>query len=89
MFVTSITFFLTMFFICSDTVFLSFATCNKSSTVAFNLDQSQILSYGKELIHVMQQKGIYYVNQNIENAGVAFVKGANERSEFFQKINKQ
>ena len=39
---------------------------------------------------------IYYViddactkwNQSAENAGVAFVKGANERNEFFEK-NKQ
>ena len=28
-------------------------------------------------------------NQSIENAGVAFFKGANERSEFFENINKQ
>ena len=28
-------------------------------------------------------------NQSIENAGVAFVKVANERNEFFEKINKQ
>ena len=31
------------------------------------------------------------VNQNDsnQNAGVAFVKGANERNKFFEKINKQ
>ena len=28
-------------------------------------------------------------NQSVENAGVASVKGANERNEFFEKINKQ
>ena len=28
-------------------------------------------------------------NQSVENAGVAFVKGADERNEFFEKINKQ
>ena len=28
-------------------------------------------------------------NQSVENAGVAFVKGANERNEFFENINKQ
>ena len=28
-------------------------------------------------------------NQSVENADVAFVKGANERNEFFEKINKQ
>ena len=29
------------------------------------------------------------INQSVENAGVAFVKGANERNELFEKINKQ
>ena len=29
------------------------------------------------------------VNQSIENTDVAFVKGANESNEFFEKINKQ
>ena len=28
-------------------------------------------------------------NQSVENAGVAFVKGANERNYFSDKINKQ
>ena len=28
-------------------------------------------------------------NQSVENAGVAFVKGANESYNFFEKINKQ
>ena len=28
-------------------------------------------------------------NQSVEYAGVAFVKEANERFEFFEKINKQ
>ena len=28
-------------------------------------------------------------NQSVENAGVAFVKGAYERNEFFEKINKR
>ena len=27
-------------------------------------------------------------NQSVENAGVVFVKGANERNEFFEKVNK-
>ena len=27
-------------------------------------------------------------NQSVENAGVAFVKGANERNEFFEKKTK-
>ena len=29
------------------------------------------------------------MNQSVENTGVAFVKGTNERKEFFEKINKQ
>ena len=29
-----------------------------------------------------------FQNQSTENAGVAFVKGAHERNEFFEKINK-
>ena len=29
------------------------------------------------------------MNPSVENAGVAFVKAANERIEFFEKINKQ
>ena len=28
-------------------------------------------------------------SQSIENAGVAFVKGGNERNKFFEKINNQ
>ena len=31
-------------------------------------------------------EGVFY-NPGVENAGVAFVKGANERNEFFEKIN--
>ena len=27
------------------------------------------------------------INQSVENAGVAFVKGADERNKFFEKIN--
>ena len=29
---------------------------------------------------------IRYFDQSVKNAGVAFVKGANERNEFFEKI---
>ena len=43
-----------------------------------NLVLSKIIVFGKELL-----------NQSIENAGVAFVKRANERNESFEKINKQ
>ena len=31
----------------------------------------------------------YIPNQSVENADVAFVKGASDRNEFFEKINKQ
>ena len=30
---------------------------------------------------------ILYNNQSVENAGVAFVKGANERNKIFKKMN--
>ena len=30
-----------------------------------------------------------YENQSDEYTGVAFVKGAHERNEFFEKVNKQ
>ena len=39
---------------------------------------------GPNLKHLQTRK-----YQIIENADVAFVKGANERNEFFEKINKQ
>ena len=29
------------------------------------------------------------MDQSVENAGVAFVKGANGRNEFFEKLNKK
>ena len=32
---------------------------------------------------------ILIYDKSVENADVAFVKGANERNEFFEKINKQ
>ena len=34
-------------------------------------------------------KAYIYFNQSVENAGVAFVKGADERNKFFEKINNQ
>ena len=41
----------------------------------------------------LQPQEIYqardFVNQSVENAGVAFVKGADERNKFFEKINNQ
>ena len=30
-----------------------------------------------------------YKNQSVENTGVAFIKGANEKNESFEKVNKQ
>ena len=38
---------------------------------------------------IMIPKFSPFDNQSVENAGVAFVKGANERNEFFEKINKR
>ena len=37
----------------------------------------------------MGTQSITLQNQSAENADVAFVKGANERNEFFEKINRQ
>ena len=37
----------------------------------------------------MANEIILIKNQSVENAGVVFVKGANERNDFFEKINKQ
>ena len=40
-------------------------------------------------IHQIPLEIINPFNQSVENADVAFFKGANERNEFFEKINKQ
>ena len=37
------------------------------------------------LWHQIYETNVAYLNQSIENADVAFVKGANERNEFFEK----
>ena len=39
----------------------------------------------------LQVKCVHYkqVNQSVEDAGVVFVKGADERKKFFEKINNQ
>ena len=37
-----------------------------------------------KLAHLLDTKK----NQSVENAGVAFVQGANERNEFLEKVNK-
>ena len=47
---------------------------------------------GKDNVHSNDKKELHerpYFNQSVENAGVAFAKGANERDEFFEKIYKQ
>ena len=44
-----------------------------------HIDESE----ARKISHISEK------NQNVENAGMAFVKGANERNEFFGKINKQ
>ena len=33
--------------------------------------------------------GRYFGNQSVENAGVSFVKGADDRNKFFEKINNE
>ena len=43
------------------------------------------------LTHVVSSatQGPHKIDQSVENAGVEFVKGADERNKFFEKINKQ
>ena len=52
----------------------------------FSTILSKILSL---FLHNSCNVYIVNYNQSVENAGVAFVKGANEINEFFEKINKQ
>ena len=35
------------------------------------------------------QNTIHDFNQSVENTGAAFVQGADETNEFFEKVNKQ
>ena len=59
---------------------------------ARDLVKFKVLSFGKDLSRLclpMKQHTRSLGNQNVENAGLAFLKGANERNEFFDKINKQ
>ena len=51
---------------------IEFQFFSNKNVVVFKLDQSTILLFGKEL------------NQSVENAGVAFVKGVDERNKFFE-----
>ena len=39
--------------------------------------------------HLQERHYRVKLNQRVENTDAAFVKGANERNEFFEKINKQ
>ena len=59
------------------------------------LEKELFLSKSNYSLPTMPSKAIYHtvrsfddpeVNQSVENAGVAFVKGANERNELFEKI---
>ena len=45
----------------------------------------------KLYIHTIEfyQTSCQKINQSLENAGEAFVKGAIERNEFFEEINKE
>ena len=46
-----------------------------------------------DINHLEHKTKLYHIihlrNQSIENVGVAFVKGADERNKFFEKINNQ
>ena len=58
----------------------------------FSTKQNKLISEQmqseKKKTHTHRQDFIYK-NQSVENAGVAFVKEANERNEHFENINKQ
>ena len=69
--------------------------------MAFNIPGATILRYIRSMRHqiiacVDSRGGVRTTfvikrgtNQSVENACVVFVKGANERNESFEKINKQ
>ena len=45
---------------------------------------------GNDLLPIyIEMKYRYETNQSVENAGVAFVKEADERNKFFEKIHYQ
>ena len=46
-------------------------------------------TYGNRVLTTHRKELIPDMNQSVENAGVAFVKGADERNKFFEKINNQ
>ena len=41
------------------------------------------------LVPALLEINVYQTNQSVEKAGVAFVKGADERNKFFEKIYNQ
>ena len=45
--------------------------------------------YHSKAMNTPHQFFLSLPNQSAEKAGVAFVKGANERNKFFEKINNQ
>ena len=49
---------------------------------------SQIIELQGQALNNMNKTFKPIVNQSDKNTGVAFVKGANERNTFFEKINK-
>ena len=49
----------------------------------------QNASYQASHINFVSVKIYFSSDQSVENAGVAFVKAANERNEFFEKMNRQ
>ena len=53
-----------------------------------------MLSEMKSHVYMYLDRYIYIYfnslpNQSVESAGVVFVKGANERNEFFEKVNSK
>ena len=49
---------------------------------------STSFGFAQNTLHYFQNT-VMNTNQSVENAGVAFVKGGDERNEFFEKINEQ
>ena len=65
---------------------------SKKNDTYLTLPENMILKFSLFKIFVEDNlcaTGQIFKNQSIENAGVAFVKVANERKEFFDKTSKQ
>ena len=62
-------------------------TMNTFSVLGFVMMGLLLAKVGVKNCSVQMYRKIR-TNQSVENAGVSFVKGANERNELFEKINK-